>query len=282
MPIILGSGGAQSIPKPFCNCKNCSKARIKKIPYSRTGPSFYLEEGILFDTPEEIRLQIEKNKISKLNHVFYTHWHPDHTYGVRIFEHIKGSYPTVQKIENEVEDKIKVYIPENDLNTFKEQLSKLWYFEQKGFIEIILFKDRVPIKINNIIITPIDFQRIDRVRYGFLINKTNKKILYAPCSIFGMKIDEYFNDLDFLIMELGWIGNTKEIRDTFLDKNSFWQTHISFEENIELIERLKPKISILTHIGGHNVPRGDHDFLLNMIKKYPNLKINIAYDGMNI
>jgi len=38
MPIILGSGGAQSIPKPFCNCKNCSKARIKKIPYSRTGP----------------------------------------------------------------------------------------------------------------------------------------------------------------------------------------------------------------------------------------------------
>lgn len=276
--IILGSGGCQAIPRPLCHCKNCEKARNKDGHYVRTGPSLYLEdEAVLFDTPEETRIQIERENIQSLKHVFYTHWHPDHTQGLRIFEQIQSVYP-----EDTKPKPIKVYIPENAYDEFMERLEALKYFENTGFIKIIKIKDRTPIIIGAIKITPIDFKRNDRVRYGYLIEKENKKVFYAPCSIFDWKTDKYYENLDILIMEKGWDGKT-ELRKT-LPKNHPWRDHASFEENILEIKKLKPKKVIFTHIDGsrHKTIDGDHDLLIIEAKKYQDLNIDIAYDGMKI
>lgn len=277
--IILGSGGAVSIPRPFCNCKNCSKARTKGIPWARTGPSMFLkDESILFDTPEEIRIQIEREKIKQIKHVFYTHWHPDHTQGLRIFEHINFSYPNEPKKEP-----INVHIPENTFSDFETFCSSLFYFEKMGYVKINKIKDRVPIKIGNITITPLDFKRKDRVRYGYLIGKNKKRVIYAPCSLFDMVLDKNYKNLDLLLIETGWFGNTKRVRAK-LPKNHPWQDHISFEENLEIIRKVRPKKTILTHIDGtrHLKKDADHDFLLERANKHKDLNIDISYDGMKI
>lgn len=276
--IILGSGGCQAIPRPLCHCKNCEKARSKGIPYAHTGPSLYLEdEAILFDTPEETRIQIERENIQSLKHVFYTHWHPDHTQGLRIFEQIQSVYPEEKRL-----DPIKVYIPENAYAEFMERLEPLRYFEKNGFIKIIKTKDRTPISIGAVTITPVDFKRNDRVRYGYLIEKASKRVMYAPCSIFDWRIDKYYENLDLLIMEKGWDGKT-ELRQT-LPKDHYWHDHSSFEENILEIKKIKPKSVVITHIDGarHKTIDGDYDLLVNEVKKYPDLNIRVAYDGMKI
>ncbi len=276
--IILGSGGCEAIPRPLCHCRNCEKSRDKGIPYTRTGPSLFLEdEAILFDTPEETRIQIEREKIQSIKHVFYTHWHPDHTQGLRIFEQIQSVYPEEQK-----PDPIKVYIPENAYEEFMDRLPALKYFEMMGFISIVKTNDRLPIAFGPIIITPIDFKRADRTRYGYLIEEKNKKVFYAPCSIFDWKVDGYYNNLDLLIMEKGWDGKT-QLRET-LPKNHYWHDHASFEENILEIEKLQPKKVIITHIDGsrHKTIDGDHDLLIKEVEKNPNLNIDVAFDGMKI
>jgi phosphoribosyl 1,2-cyclic phosphate phosphodiesterase len=34
---FLGSGGAVPTPRPGCECRICAEARLKGVPYSRTG-----------------------------------------------------------------------------------------------------------------------------------------------------------------------------------------------------------------------------------------------------
>lgn len=76
--LILGSGGCQPPPRPGCMCRVCKEARDKGIPYYRTGPSLYLpEQNILFDIPEDLREQLNREKIGYVKHVFISHWHPD-------------------------------------------------------------------------------------------------------------------------------------------------------------------------------------------------------------
>jgi phosphoribosyl 1,2-cyclic phosphate phosphodiesterase len=88
--IIIGSGGCVSIPRPLCQCKICTEARQKGIPYARCGCSLYLEDiSLLIDTPEDINHALNNTEIVSLDHILYSHWDPDHTLGMRVVEQIR-------------------------------------------------------------------------------------------------------------------------------------------------------------------------------------------------
>src|SRR5215216_4905068 len=84
---VLGSGGAVTTPRPHCSCAVCVEARMKGIPYERTGPSVFVHgPDVLIDTPEESKLQLDRSRITRINAALYSHWHPDHTAGRRVWE----------------------------------------------------------------------------------------------------------------------------------------------------------------------------------------------------
>ena len=92
---ILGSGGAATIPRPGCTCRVCVEARAKGGRYARTGPSTFVHgPNIVFDTPEESKLQLERAGIGEIAACFYSHWHPDHTMGRRVWETRNGDFRT--------------------------------------------------------------------------------------------------------------------------------------------------------------------------------------------
>lgn len=278
---LLGSGGATKFPRPTCFCSLCEKARRRGIPYSRTGPSLYLEnEAILFDTPEEIADQLNRERIKRVSCVFYTHWHPDHTQGARIFEHLgvpnrgaDGQDLTPRKVTD-------VYLPNDVFSDFKKYLpDRLFYYEQMGWIKIKKVFDRKKKKIGQVFVTPLNLGRgKDRVRYAYLIEKDKKRAVYAPCSLYGMKVDSFYENLDLLFIETGWFGNTQKLRDK-LPKDHVWQDHVSFEENLDLVRKIKPKMTILIHWEGNRHP--DYDKIKARIKPYSQkLNLEIGYDGM--
>ncbi len=51
---------------------------------------------MLFDTGEDIRWQLNREKIEKVEHVILTHWHPDHTHGLRILENMNRDFENKQ------------------------------------------------------------------------------------------------------------------------------------------------------------------------------------------
>ena len=275
---ILGSGGSIYFPRPCCECKKCEEVRKKCAPLSRTGPALYVyDEAILFDTPEAIYYQLEREKIKKMKHVFYTHWHPDHTQGSQIFEHINFTHAWEKKKEP-----IDVYVPEEAYPDFEKFVPPtLIYYDKQGWINLHIIKDRKKIVIGKVSVTPINIFRTDRVRFAFLIEQKKKRVMYAPCSIFQVKLDKYWENLDLLVMEFGWFKDSKgkqEKREEF--PGSADQDHISLEENIEIINKLKPKRTILTHLeGSRHVSLEDAIREISLYKK-PN--VEPAVDGMQI
>lgn len=269
---IIGSSGALPFPKPGCSCKECEKAKEKGIPYERISSSLFIYPDILIDTPEEVFRRLIQFDIRNLKHVFFTHWHPDHTQGNRLFElWVRSGF--IGKKQNPL---LNVYLPKDMIPDFNKYLKIFDYYKEKGFIKIIEVEDRKPIKIGKVLVTPINLKRADRVRYAFLIEGNNKKVMYAPCSVFGTKFDDFWQDLDILFIETGWHGKTKEDR---LKKTAEWFVdHISLEENFEWLARLKPKKMILTHVEGsiHQT----YDMIKKEAEKYPN--VGVAYDGMLI
>ena len=84
---ILGSGGAVTIPRPGCSCPVCVEARAKGVPYARTGPSVFVHgPDMLIDTPEESKQQLNRSRVTEIAAGLYSHWHPDHTAGRRVWE----------------------------------------------------------------------------------------------------------------------------------------------------------------------------------------------------
>lgn len=269
---VIGSSGATPFPKPGCYCMHCIKAIKEGIPYERICSSLFVFPDILIDTPEEVSRRLSHFGIAELKHVFYTHWHPDHTAGSRIF----GLWTRAGIIGDKAKAPIKVYLPDDMVADFDEHLKGFRFYEQRKYLEFVTLEDRTPVKIGELTITPVSLKRLDRIRYAFLLEQDGKKVMYAPCSVFDSKLDEFWQDLDVLFLETGWQGPTKEYREK---KVKFWfKDHISLEENFEWLEKLKPKQMILTHIPGEL--HQTYDMMKEATKEYKD--VEVAFDGMDV
>jgi len=271
--IMLGSGGVIPPPRIGCNCNICKEARDKGIPYSRTGPSFFLpDENLLFDCPEEIRIQLNREKIINIKNVILTHWHPDHTLGLRMLEQLNWDFVNKKPVSNP----IKVYISKFQMDMFKKLScgSFLEFYEKKGFIKIIYFDSHDMLEFGKIKVQPII---IDYTKgFYFVISDGKKKIVYAPCEYHKLKVDK----------------TTKNV-DVFISHNLFWEDKSisprkipptgedSFEEMLVHAKEMNAKKIIITHI--EETFKLGHDELNEVFKdKYPNLNIEAGYDGMKI
>ena len=80
--VILGCGSSMGVPRPDGYFGNCDPINIKNY---RTRCSALIKtnfENILIDTSPDLRSQILKQKIRKIDKVFYSHMHADQTHGI--------------------------------------------------------------------------------------------------------------------------------------------------------------------------------------------------------
>ena len=80
--IILGCGSSMGVPRPdgyFGNCdpKNKKNYRTRCSALLKTS-----DENILIDTSPDLRQQLLRHQIKKINKVLYSHMHGDQTHGI--------------------------------------------------------------------------------------------------------------------------------------------------------------------------------------------------------
>ena len=64
-----------------------ARLATKGVPYARTGPSVFVHgPDVLIDTPEESKQQLNRSRVTRIAAGLYSHWHPDHTSGRRVWE----------------------------------------------------------------------------------------------------------------------------------------------------------------------------------------------------
>src|SRR6201997_932655 len=79
---VLGSGTSMGVPTLGCDCAVCSSSD----PHDkRTRPSVMIEYGgkvVLIDTTPDFYMQAIRERITRVDAVFYTHTHADHILGI--------------------------------------------------------------------------------------------------------------------------------------------------------------------------------------------------------
>ena len=279
---ILGSGGSTTVPRPGCQCRVCTEARTRGIPYARSGPSmFILDVNLLFDTPEEISSQLNRNRINMINYVFYTHWHPDHTLGMRIVERMYkfwlGMFVRGEKPRNKVKVCALRKVME-DLKAIRNKHGSFFsYYEKAGLIEALELESEKPFKIRNFKITPFEVQSTYNISTVFLIQEDGKRVVYAPCDVKPFPENLELENLDLLIIgSFHPEGPLKE--GIIIPQNNLLRKELfSLEEIQELAQKLNAKETIVTHI--EEEWGKTYDEYKQLEKKYD---LKFSYDGMKI
>jgi phosphoribosyl 1,2-cyclic phosphate phosphodiesterase len=80
---FLGTGTSFGVPQIGCRCEVC-RSPDPRDKRNRVGAAVETDGGavVLIDTPPELRLQLIRADIDRVDAVLYTHGHADHTHGI--------------------------------------------------------------------------------------------------------------------------------------------------------------------------------------------------------
>ena len=278
----MGSGGSTTIPRPGCECRVCSEARVKGIPYSRSGPSMFIDDvNLLFDTPEEIALQLNRERINEIDYVFYTHWHPDHTFGMRIVERMYKFWLDMFVRRNKPRNKVKVCALGEVMEDLKSMGyrggSFFTYYERSGLIEPTELKEGKDFKIRNIMITPFEVQTTYNISTVFLIQENNKRVVYAPCDVKPFPETHKLKNLDLLIIGSFHLDGPLKEGIVIPSDNPLRVELFSPRELQQFARKLNARRMIVTHI--EEEWGKTYDEYKQLEKEY---NLEFAYDGMRM
>ena len=250
---ILGCGSSLGVPRIDGYWGSANKKNPKNY---RTRCSIFIKYkniNVIIDTSPDIKNQLLKNRIKKIDAIIYTHEHADQTHGINELRPI--FWLNKKKIDVFSDKKTSKYL----LKSFK-----YLYFKQSKHYEPILknniIKNKFLLKKNK---NSIEFEAI-KVRHGDINSNGyifNKIGYISDCSEISKKTLKKLLNLKLLIIDCL--------------KYKPHPTHLSFNKCLFYINLLKPKKTILTNL------HSDIDY--NFLKKkllFFSKEITPAYDGL--
>jgi len=247
---ILGSGGATTTPRPGCGCRVCSEARVKGVPYARTGPSVFVHgPNVLFDTPEEAKLQLDRAQIGDIAACFYSHWHPDHTMGKRVWETRNGDFRTWPR-EAKRPLVTDIYLPQQVAVDFRRWLGSMEHLEfmrERGWIRIHELADGDVVEIGGVTVRP--FRLAEDYVYAFELTDGDRRLLVAMDELNGWVPTDEIKGCDVAVLPMGICEF-----DLFSGERLIHEEHpvlvfeATFAETIGIADALDAGRVVLSHV----------------------------------
>lgn len=275
---FLGTGGAITTPKPGCRCPICVQARKEGIPYSRGGPSLFVHgPDVLIDTPEEIKQQLNRSQVKNIAACFYSHWHPDHVMGRRVWEmnHDFRQFPPQDK-------QTDIYLPQQVALDFRQRLGSwdhLAFFEQTKLVRLIQLTDGDVVTLNTIQIRP--FRLAEDYVYAFLFEGEDKRVLIVPDELFGWEPSDDVKGVELAILPMGVVEFNPFTNERMIPENHpVLESEATFQQTLEVVKLLNAKRVVLTHIEEPDGLGYDDLQLLEEQLQADGLNVVFAYDTL--
>lgn len=280
---ILGSGGSIPTPRPLCACPICVQARDRGREYTRFGPSVFLHgPDFLFDTPEEISVQLNRSRIDHISACFYSHWHPDHTAGGRVFE-MNTDFANLRRTLRTTD----VYLPRQVAASFEESLGlmdHMKFMESLGLISVSVIRNDESVSICGASITPIQLAR--PFAFGYDVEYEGKRVLLIMDELKWWSLNEaqrsVYYDLVYLpfgVFDYDPIAETRKVPPDY----ALLKDEATVEETLAVLKQLNSKRFILSHIeepDGISIELGGQ--LGKFYSRQTGVTVVLAEDTMNI
>jgi phosphoribosyl 1,2-cyclic phosphate phosphodiesterase len=276
---ILGSGGATTTPRPGCTCRVCVEAREKGVPYARTGPSVFVHgPNIVFDTPEEAKLQLDRAAIGDIRGCFYSHWHPDHTLGRRVWETRNGDFRSWPR-EAKRPIVTDVYLPEQvaaDHRKYLGGMEHLEFMQGRGWVRVHELRDGESVLIDGVEILP--FRLSEDYVYAFELRERGRRVLIVMDELNGWSPPAALKGVDLAVLPMGICEF-----DLFTGDRRIHPEHpvliyeATFEETRAIVKALGAEHVVLSHV--EEIDGLSHDDLLRVAPDY-GANVTFAWDGL--
>ncbi len=259
---ILGSGGAVTIPRPGCRCRVCVEARERGEPYARTGPSVFVHgPDVLIDTPEESKQQLNRSTVTRIGAGLYSHWHPDHTAGRRVWEARNfdfRSWPPRYETT-------PVYVPERvwgDFETHYGLADQFRFLERQGTVKIQLLAENATFDLDGtrISVIPLDAENA----HAFLFEGDGKRVLIAMDETHRWSPSTALGPLDLAVLPVGVFEHHPYSGERLIPEE-FCKPPVRkarYETTLELLQKLAPRRAVLAHV--EEMDRLSHDELMRL------------------
>ncbi len=251
--IILGCGSSMGVPRPDGFFGNCDPKNIKNYRTRCSALIKTTEENILIDTSPDLRQQLLRHKIKKIDKVLYSHMHGDQTHGIN---DLRSFYISGKQ-------QINVYADVHTSKYLRHSFSYIFKSYSKEYPATLKLK-----KLQKNIITKNDNKKIKIksiiVEHGkvksncFIIDK---KLAYiSDVSKIYNKDFKDFKNLNYLVIDCLWYN--------------YHPSHLNLETSLTLIKKFNPKKAILTNLS----PVLDYRILKKLLPK----NVIPAHDGLTI
>lgn len=227
--VFLGSGTSTGVPVIGCRCAVCQSddPRNKRL---RASVLVQTENTtLLVDSGPDLRAQALRHNITHIDAVIYTHEHLDHTTG---FDEMRAFCWKRQ-------GGLPLYAGGACLQQLRCMFS--WAFSAQNTYQGYIRPEPhdhngMPFVVGDIEVTPVRVIHATVETFGYVFRGAGKSFGYIP------DIKELPSQSVPLLQELDALAmDALRYRDH--------RTHLTVEENVELMQRLRPKQGLLTHCG---------------------------------
>jgi len=265
--IILGSGTSAGVPMIGCSCDVCCSTdprndRTRASALIRSDdPDSPADDNAwawLIDTATEMRQQIIREDIHRIDGVLYTHGHADHVFGLddlRRFNAVMDQ-PIDLRAEHTVVEQFQrmfpyVFAPHTSVNP--------------SFVAQLVASPIEPgtaVELGNTLWTPVRLMHGRLPILGFRIDGPRHECIGYCTDVSTIPPESYplLQGLDVLVIDAL--------------RYRHHPTHMSVEQALSVIEELKPRLALLTHIA-HDI---DH---ATLTAELPD-GVRIAHDGLRV
>ncbi|MEF8807259.1 MBL fold metallo-hydrolase [Natronomonas sp.] len=284
---VLGSGGNSPIPTPTCRCHVCERARAEGVPEARHGNSLYLEElSAMVDAPEFVYENLEREDVDELDYIFVTHWHPDHTAGLRVVQ----SRPTSRMfseadyglIDSARENRPTLVTTRRVYERTCELYDGLRHFvEDVGFADTH-FLDEDPLTVGETRIESIPYSlsgNADMDATAFLLEGPETTVLLATDDARYLDESELPDHVDLAVFECGYFPETPDGTPILTESDeAILAEELTHAEVMERVRRVDADRTLLTEI--EHLYGRTHDDYRERGQSYEG--VEFAYDGLTL
>ncbi len=282
--LVLGSGGNTPIPTPTCACRVCEQARTEGLPYRRGGNSLYLPDiATMVDAPEFAFRALNRERITDLDRILLTHWHPDHVNGLRVVQ--SRDHTQHDGLLEAVADGGPTIVTTRQVwDRVCDVFGQVEHFTETVPFADVRFLDDDPLAVGETRISAIPYPLeadgpLDAT--AFLVERGDTTVLVASDDARHLPEADLPGDLDLAVFECGLFEAGPDGETLFTDRDWEFLSHeLTHDEVLARIDRVDPDRTLLTEIEHLTARSHDHFRELETAPAYDGIRF--AHDGLDL